>query len=196
MRRILLLLLCFGLVVAITTRHVIDTASVKLTANYSTPSRTHPAPGPDGAAFTAVLIYVKAANDNAWYTELARQETVRQEAVRRTAAKKSFLSSGSTGTTTPVVTSGDAESAIRHWFPDMYDKAVRVADCESSLNPGSVSSGGGNWGLFQINSVHRDSFTSVTGQPWSAVLNADANAQFARWLFNSSGWGPWACRGA
>lgn len=96
---------------------------------------------------------------------------------------------------TPVP-SGDAESAIAQWFPDNYQSAVNVAQCESGMDPGAVSRGGGNWGLFQINTVHRDSFESVTGQPWSQVLNANYNAQFAAWLFTQSGWGPWSCRWA
>ena len=36
--------------------------------------------------------------------------------------------------------------------------------------------------------------TSVTGQPWSAVYDAYYNAQFARHLYDNSGWQPWACR--
>jgi hypothetical protein len=88
------------------------------------------------------------------------------------------------------------EQAIAAWFPDVYDKAVRVARCESSLNPSAVSAGGGNHGLFQINNVHRSTFTAVTGQPWEAVYNAYYNSQFARHLYNQSGWQPWGCRGA
>lgn len=91
---------------------------------------------------------------------------------------------------------GSAGDAIAAWFPEAYDKAVRVADCESNLNPGAVSAGGGNHGLFQINSVHRSSFTAVTGQPWASVYDAYYNAQFARHLYDSSGWQPWGCRNA
>ena len=90
--------------------------------------------------------------------------------------------------------SGSALEAIAAWFPDVYDQAVQVASCESSLNPGAMSSGGGNHGLFQINSVHAGSFAAVTGQSWDARYNAYYNAQFARYLYDSSGWGPWACR--
>lgn len=90
--------------------------------------------------------------------------------------------------------SGSAEEAIAAWFPDVYSQAVRVASCESGMNPGAVSGGGGNHGLFQINSVHRSAFERVTGQPWSQVYNAYYNAQFARSLYDSSGWRPWACR--
>jgi hypothetical protein len=86
-----------------------------------------------------------------------------------------------------------AEAAIAHWFPDVYDGAVAVAQCESSMDPDAVSSGGGNHGLFQINFVHENDFVAVTGRPWSDVYNADANAQFARYLYDESGWSPWAC---
>jgi hypothetical protein len=89
--------------------------------------------------------------------------------------------------------SGSALEAIAAWFPDVYDQAVRVASCESSLNPGAVSAGGGNHGLFQINNVHAGSFAAVTGQSWDARYNAHYNAQFARYLYDQSGWGPWAC---
>lgn len=90
--------------------------------------------------------------------------------------------------------SGGALEAIAVHFPDIYGQAVGVAHCESTLNPGAVSPDGRNWGLFQINIVHRSSFEQITGRSWSDVLNADANAQFARWLHDQSGgWGPWSC---
>lgn len=93
------------------------------------------------------------------------------------------------------VPSGDAESAIAQWFPDLYQSAVNVATCESGMDPGAVSRGGGNWGLFQINTVHRSDFENYTGQPWSEVLNANYNAQYARKLYDGNGgWGPWTCR--
>lgn len=95
----------------------------------------------------------------------------------------------------PPSSSGSAEDAIAAWFPDVYAEAVRVARCESTMNPGAVSSGGGNHGLFQINEVHRDAFESVTGQSFQpSVYDADANARFARHLYDSSGWQDWACQ--
>ena len=90
-----------------------------------------------------------------------------------------------------------AQDAITQNFGGAADQAMGVAQCESGLDPNAVSRGGGNWGLFQINTVHRNSFEQVTGQPWSNVLDPYANAQFANWLYNQSGgWGPWACRWA
>jgi hypothetical protein len=42
--------------------------------------------------------------------------------------------------------------------------------------------------------VHAGSFAAVTGRSWDARYDAYANAQFARYLYDHSGWGPWACR--
>jgi hypothetical protein len=88
---------------------------------------------------------------------------------------------------------GSVEEIIHRWFGASGATAVQVARCESGLNPAAVSPGGGNHGLFQINDVHRGTFESVTGQPWSAVYSAEANTRFAHWLWSQQGWGPWAC---
>lgn len=99
----------------------------------------------------------------------------------------------------PVPTGPDDVLAAigRHFDGDLYGQAVRVASCESTLHPDSVSAGGGNWGLFQINTTHEAAFKDVTGHPWTDVLDANLNAEFARWLYDQSGgWGPWACRWA
>lgn len=89
-----------------------------------------------------------------------------------------------------------AQDAITQAFGSTSDQAMRVAQCESNLDPNAVSSGGGNWGLFQINTVHRDAFQSVTGHSWSDVLDPYLNSQFAAWLYQQNGWSPWGCRWA
>lgn len=94
--------------------------------------------------------------------------------------------------------SGSVSDAIATYFGDgLYDQAWRVSGCESGHNPDAVSPGGGNYGLFQINTAHKKSFPAVTGHPWSDVLDPYLNAEFARWLYDQSGgWGPWSCRWA
>lgn len=88
--------------------------------------------------------------------------------------------------------SGDALTAIAAHFGDVYDQAVAVARCESSLDPGAV--GGNNYGLFQISIVHKADFEQFTGQTWTeAILNADSNAAYARKLYDGMGWAPWSC---
>ena len=89
---------------------------------------------------------------------------------------------------------GSPQEHINNVFGSAAGQATAVADCESSMNPGAVSSGGGNHGLFQINTVHKSSFSSVTGQPWSAVYDPYWNTYFAKWLYDQSGWSPWSCR--
>lgn len=85
------------------------------------------------------------------------------------------------------------EGWIGAFFPGDYERARNIAWCESRLDPGAMSPGGGNHGVFQINNVHRRSFTQVTGQPWSAVYEAQWNVMFAKWLYEQEGWDPWAC---
>jgi hypothetical protein len=86
----------------------------------------------------------------------------------------------------------------QHWINEVFGAdapaATRVATCESTMNPGAVSPGGGNHGLFQINNVHQSSFSAVTGQPWSEVYSAEWNTKFAKWLYDQQGWSPWACK--
>ncbi len=83
---------------------------------------------------------------------------------------------------------------IENVFGPTSDQAIRVARCESTLNPRAVSPGGGNHGLFQINNVHRTSFTQVTGQPWSEVYDPHWNSVFAKYLYDTQGWRPWTCK--
>lgn len=88
--------------------------------------------------------------------------------------------------------------SIRTWFPDQYERAVRIADCESSLNPRAVNHAGGWHGLFQISErYHRSAFERVTGVSWEdGIYVAYYNAQYARDLQQRQGWGPWGCRNA
>lgn len=86
------------------------------------------------------------------------------------------------------------EEYIDTLFGAQAGQARSVAWCESTMNPGAVSPGGGNHGLFQINNIHRASFERVTGQPWSMRYDAYQNTLFAKWLFDQSGWRPWTCQ--
>ena len=89
---------------------------------------------------------------------------------------------------------GSVEDAIATYFGDVYDKAIRVARCESSLDPSAVSAGGGNWGLFQINKVHRALVESM-GYSWDQILDPYVNSAVARHIYDSAGgWSPWGCR--
>lgn len=76
--------------------------------------------------------------------------------------------------------------------PHQQEQAIRVAHCESTLNPGAVSPGGGNWGLFQINKVHRKRVNDL-GFSWDEMLYPWQNAVVAADIWAHQGWGPWSC---
>jgi len=76
------------------------------------------------------------------------------------------------------------EQKIRDTFPEDPDRAVKIAKCESGLNPKAVSPTNDH-GLMQINkTVHK-----VEGD----IYDVDTNLQFARKLYDERGWKPWVC---
>ena len=88
------------------------------------------------------------------------------------------------------------DEAIERYFTagGLLQQARDIAWCESTFDPAARSPGGGNHGLFQINNVHARQFTRVTGLPWAEYrYDPDANAHYARWLYDTEGWDPWGC---
>lgn len=82
---------------------------------------------------------------------------------------------------------------IKKTFPEDPNGAVAIAKCESGLKPtahnptntnGTVDSG-----LFQINSTHFPRMERMGLDVW----NPEHNVQFARMLYDESGWRPWVC---
>lgn len=86
--------------------------------------------------------------------------------------------------------------AIRTWFPQRAEQAIRVADCESSLNPRAVNPAGYH-GLFQIGDFHAERFERVTGVSFGdGRYVAYYNAQYAKFLHEGDGdsWRQWSCK--
>ena len=96
---------------------------------------------------------------------------------------------------TPPPAPGTVQAVITEVFGAHGNAAIGVARCESGLNPGAISRGGGNWGLFQINKVHAKRVANM-GYAWEDLLDARVNAIVAKSIFDESGWRPWACRHA
>ncbi len=124
---------------------------------------------------------------DAWYAEVDRQQ-------QEQAAKPVEANVGRSPVTPAVLAyQGSIPDLIRSIFGT--ESAVRVADCESTLNPAAVSPGGGNLGLFQLNRVHATDFETVTGVPFSQGWSDPyLNTLYAKHLYDESGWGPWTCR--
>ncbi len=81
-------------------------------------------------------------------------------------------------------------------FPDALRPGHLVADCESSLNPAARQRGGGNHGHVPgIHNVHREELRRPSpASRGTLVHTAYYNAQYARRLYDASGWRPWTCR--
>jgi len=87
---------------------------------------------------------------------------------------------------------GDIEAKIRAAFPEEPEVAVAVSKAESSLrvdahnyNPKTKDD---SYGLFQINLWGANKNTRPSPE---ILLTIDGNIQFARQLYESSGWNPW-----
>lgn len=168
--------------------------------------------GPSTDSHTELVKAIQAAvvqqwiDVSTWNSAVAENQAraAAEAAQRRKVASSRPVLADSAGTGTPTesapdpVGSGDAEVAVRKYFGDIFDQAWNVSQCESGHDPGAISPGGGNYGLFQINYVHADDFKAVTGKPYyNGALDAFANAKYARHLYDTSGgWGPWSCRWA
>lgn len=69
------------------------------------------------------------------------------------------------------------------------DQALRVARCESTMNPRAVSRGG-HIGLFQLSPGH----SVRIGVSPSDLFDADVNMRAAWALWSEQSWRPWSCR--
>ena len=84
---------------------------------------------------------------------------------------------------------------IRQHFGDgaRGDRAVRVADCESELDPHAHNPSGAS-GVFQVMPEWAAEYAAVTGHPYyDDRFNPNANAAFAAWLQLQEGWSQWVC---
>jgi hypothetical protein len=74
------------------------------------------------------------------------------------------------------------------------DKAIRVADCESSLNPMAASPGGTYLGLWQFSRATWKSYDGPGDDP--REVNAFKQTEVAWRLFQDRGWAPWPSCGS
>lgn len=93
---------------------------------------------------------------------------------------------------------------IRAIWPDsVQEKAIRVATCESGLNPiavgGPNTNGTLDYGVFQFNgggTLQEYLPGSTTAVKIDAALHSEDNIRAALRLYQARGWQPWACGGA
>lgn len=76
----------------------------------------------------------------------------------------------------------------RAWMGD-DDKAIRVANCESSLNPKATSPGGTYLGLWQFSRSTWRAYGGPGNDP--RAVNSYIQTQIAWKLKRDQGWAPW-----
>ena len=84
-------------------------------------------------------------------------------------------------------------SLIKKTFPEDAYTAIKIAQCESGLNQNAYNPNNNNGSvdrsIFQINSVHDARLEELGLDPW----RVEDNIEFARMLYDESGWSPWVC---
>jgi len=85
---------------------------------------------------------------------------------------------------------------IRDVFGAEGNRAVRVATCESELNPRAVNPSSGASGLFQVMPQWAHRYREVTGLAYyDGRFDPYANTRFALYLWRDTGsWSHWVCR--
>jgi hypothetical protein len=89
------------------------------------------------------------------------------------------------------------QAAFSPYGQAAVDTALRVARCESQMDPNALSDSGTYAGLFQIGNFWAEDFLNQTGSPYyDGRFDPYANARFAAWLAYEApggGWQHWAC---
>ncbi|MCR4285586.1 MAG: transglycosylase SLT domain-containing protein [Candidatus Kaiserbacteria bacterium] len=85
------------------------------------------------------------------------------------------------------------EEKIRETFPEDPETALKIAHCESSLDPSAINNrnknGSVDKGLYQINSVHDKRVRELDLD----LFDTDDNLKIARLLYEEHTWSPWVC---
>lgn len=90
----------------------------------------------------------------------------------------------------------DVEWAIRSTFPETPDRAVRIARCESGLDPDALN--GEHVGIMQIATKVHARLIAKLGYTVGDLFGIRANLHVARAIFDGAdggprGWAAWTC---
>ena len=80
----------------------------------------------------------------------------------------------------------------KYFEPDDVETALRVAKCESNLDP-SAWNPNGHGGLFQHAISAWDARAEAAGWAGADIFDAEANTAVSAWLRYKDGWWHWTC---
>ena len=93
-----------------------------------------------------------------------------------------------------IPTRREVKEQIRKAWEGNDKKAIRVADCESSLNPKATSPGGTYLGLWQFSRATWNAYDGPGNDPRD--VSAYRQTLVAWRLFEDQGWAPWPSCGS
>ena len=89
-----------------------------------------------------------------------------------------------------TVVQDDIMNYIKQVFGEDSEDALRIASCESKLDPEAKNPNSSATGIFQI--IH-STWGGNTDEPFSEAVNYKKNIEVAKTLFDARGWQPWVC---
>lgn len=133
--------------------------------------------------FILALLYAAGSTRKvaALTAEVDRLESREQAHVKLAADYQALYTSADLARFTPPQT---VEDQIRFVFGDKADEALKVARCESGLNPTITNKVSSATGLFQVLSV-------THGVSKTYLKDSFINVLIAKKLYDASGWTPW-----
>jgi len=91
----------------------------------------------------------------------------------------------------PAVATLAVEALIRAAFGEHGEEALRIAECESRMDPNAVSYDGSSFGLFQL---HAPTWARVFPDFWQQWSDPQWNIEHAKLIFERAGsFSPWEC---
>lgn len=176
-----------------TTGQEIRTQAIDAPVVTTTPEYTGPTSESLNVTIARAAAEKKAQDEAAWYAEASRQADVRAWIAASQPRTKKAAAPTREGTATASAhvsyEPGSIEAIICSVFGDTCGKAIRIATCESGLDPHAYNRSGAS-GLFQIMMpMHADLFDNPEDvwDPWK-------NSQVA-YNMSSGGWdwSAWEC---
>jgi len=134
-------------------------------------------------------------------TDRQIQEIQRQQQQQRQIAKqKAILKQKKVAKVTPpklnAVTNSGVESLIYYWtsvYGGDPGYHIKIAKCESGMNPNSIGGGGLYLGVFQQHSKYWPARAARAGFAGASPFDANANVAVSIHMMRTAGYGHWGC---
>lgn len=88
---------------------------------------------------------------------------------------------------------GSIHERIATAWPGNDERILRIARCESNLNPRAVNPSSGTTGVLQVHPIWRDLAASM-GYSWSDMKRVEPNVRVGWAVRERQGYGAWVCR--